>query len=505
MASVIPDEIHALVPDELKSDYGIYWQEKTQRYYVYRDLGHIYDPKKGRSHPKRIPLGSIKDGTFSLSPSYKKNQEIAALKRQVSTLSGEESVDTVEETITKSGTKGLVKQIRKAVKEVGECRQEGKIEYPLETVLFVALLAACGGYTSAVSIAIYWRQNRAELTELLGDFPESDISHDTVNCILRLISPEHFQELLRRVTVPLVKTSCGRLLHIDGQAVEATKTVDSLAGRYVFNAYDSTNGLALASKLIGEKKNEISEAQNLLNMLDLQPGDIVTADAMNTQKSLAKYLHERGAHYCFAVKDNHPTLTSEIRALFSHTNPDQIESCEDVDAGHDRVETRRIRVICGRLLSKIFKTEWTGLGNGSIVLATTQTEKKSRTSIGTDRGEMQRYFITTLEATKENAAEMMRIVRRHWSIENDLHWVLDTAFDQGRIQCKNENYLQNRLTLNKMGLNILRAAQTAEQARGAKKISVKSYMQLCNTAGGALDVISLIPDVDSAMSEDVKG
>ena len=56
-----------------------------------------------------------------------------------------------------------------------------------------------------------------------------------------------------------------------------------------------------------------------------------------------------------------------------------------------------------------------------------------------------------------------------------------------------------------LGLNILRSARNAKLAHGARKFSVKPYMQLCNTAGGALDVISLIPDVDSTMIEDGKG
>ena len=50
MASKIHEEIHALVPEPIKKGgYGIYWNERSGRYYVYRDLAHVYSPKTKRS------------------------------------------------------------------------------------------------------------------------------------------------------------------------------------------------------------------------------------------------------------------------------------------------------------------------------------------------------------------------------------------------------------------------------------------------------------------------
>ena len=129
--------------------------------------------------------------------------------------------------------------------------------------------------------------------------------------------------------------------------------------------------------MIGRKKNEISEAVDLLKMLDLDSSDIVTADAMNTQRELVSYLHGRNVGYCLAVKENQPALASEIRAIFGTTHPDQSRTLSDLDADHGRIENRTIRVISGKLLSKVFKERWPGVHAGSLVEATTQTEKKS--------------------------------------------------------------------------------------------------------------------------------
>ena len=70
-------------------------------------------------------------------------------------------------------------------------------------------------------------------------------------------------------------------------------------------------------------------------------GKTVTADALLTQRKLARYLvEERGAHYLFTVKDNQPTLLADIRLLFeARGEPD---FCEPLTLEHGRLESRAI-------------------------------------------------------------------------------------------------------------------------------------------------------------------
>lgn len=53
----------------------------------------------------------------------------------------------------------------------------------------------------------------------------------------------------------------------------------------------------------------------VLESLDLT-GKTLTADALLTQRKLAGYLVQRGAHYVFIAKDNQPTLAADIRLNF---------------------------------------------------------------------------------------------------------------------------------------------------------------------------------------------
>ncbi|WP_353572735.1 ISAs1 family transposase [Candidatus Albibeggiatoa sp. nov. BB20] len=63
---------------------------------------------------------------------------------------------------------------------------------------------------------------------------------------------------------------------------------------------------------------------------------------------------------------------------------------------------------------------WTNLK--SIVALTAERELKGKVSKETC------YFITSLDAT--NPQYLGHIIRAHWGIENNLHWVLDYAFTE---------------------------------------------------------------------------
>jgi hypothetical protein len=76
------------------------------------------------------------------------------------------------------------------------------------------------------------------------------------------------------------------------------------------------SGITIAQVDVDSKSNEIPAAKELLEPLPLE-GMRITADALHTQRSLARFLVEdKGADYCFTVKDNQPRLKEDIDTLF---------------------------------------------------------------------------------------------------------------------------------------------------------------------------------------------
>ena len=63
-----------------------------------------------------------------------------------------------------------------------------------------------------------------------------------------------------------------------------------------------------------------------------------------------------------------------------------------------------------------------------------------------------RYFITSLKDVKLAAKAM----RAHWSIENNLHWVLDTVFDEDYCRVRKDNSAQNLNVIRKLVMNLLK-------------------------------------------------
>ena len=71
--------------------------------------------------------------------------------------------------------------------------------------------------------------------------------------------------------------------------------------------------------------------------------------------------------------------------------------------------------------------------------AATDTVKKNTREI---LGPQVRYYISSLRYDAPNLEQILhRAIRRHWTIENKVHWTLDMAFNQKRLQCTNAQYL----------------------------------------------------------------
>lgn len=462
----VSKEILDLIPQGCK----VNWNEKQQRFYVYKST-YYYSKEHKRSREQRTQVGTIVNGVFTYAKSYLLKQQIKDLKQEV-----------------KSSTAEIVNKTSEILSnEVVDPRQAAKVQYPLAYVYLVALLSSLSGQTSCVQIADYWSNHRAALETAFEDFPKQDISHDTVRRLLMLIDPEQFQSFYGRLVEPLLHKFTSRIVAVDGQAVKASRKSAERAGKYIPTFYDTENGIALGQKLIGSKENEITHAASMVEGLDLA-GCIVTADALNTQEKFASALIQRKADYCLAVKQNHKSLFYDMQLSFVDRTETRTLETEKVELGHGRIETRKISVLPGSCLPAALLKKWIGLDEGTIIKATTESVNKTTGEISS----LDRYYISSLNFLNAHIAEQCaRAVRRHWGIENDLHYVLDVNFYQDRTQCKNANYLQNRVLLNKWALGMIRKLQKEEETETGKEAkSVKRIMAKLQSPTAALEALT---------------
>ncbi|WP_370858172.1 ISAs1 family transposase [Parasutterella sp.] len=317
--------------------------------------------------------------------------------------------------------------------------------------------------TICTEIAEFWRQCRPLLSKTFPNFPDEEISHDTVRRITMIIGKDKNAALIERFVKMLRSKLSHPIIAVDGQAVRASRN-SAEHSPYVLNIMDADNELILAQQVIGEKNNEITHATKLISTLDIQ-GAIVTADALNTQTEFAAKIIAEKADYCLALKANQDLTYEQVRGFFELGTHDYKTARPSVTDQSGKITKRKTRVLPGSLLPKEIRDKWVGLEEGSIVETVTDTVRKSTSEVLEPQV---RYYISSLRYEAPNVEQVLhRAVRQHWTIENKGHWALDMAFNQDRLQCTNAQYLAGRTLLNKIALNFTTKIQTRlEEATG---------------------------------------
>lgn len=363
-------------------------------------------------------------------------------------------------------------EVRKTIEEACDktaidTRKESRVVFPFDELACVAMMSSLSGRSDAYSMSQYYTTNKQWLdTNLLSPGLPDTISHDTFRAHLLMLDPKRFDEFYSELLGKFVVDNDEkiRVIACDGQAVRATGRIgrdgQKHGVKYFMNVFDTGALLCLCHKLIPKKKNEISVGFQMLDGIDVR-GAAITADALNTQTCFVNSILNAGADYCLAVKDNQEFMAGELMALFNTTNPDHIKThIFECECAHGRVEQRTVKVIPGRFLSRQLKDKWRGLAEGSVVMVTCErTNKRSRkTSLES------RYYISSL--SNRQPSLFGEIIRRHWFIENKMHWMLDCNYLQDRISGSSENYLCNRSALNNLSLGILYRYQSWLAAKG---------------------------------------
>jgi predicted transposase YbfD/YdcC len=180
----------------------------------------------------------------------------------------------------------------------------------------------------------------------------------------------------------------------------------------------------------------------MLDAIDIAGLDI-TADALLTQRDLAKYLVARGAHYHFSVKGNQPTLQENIRLLFAPRGP--AHYTETSAAEHGRIETRRIW--CSSRLNDYL--DFPHVGQVFLIEREVICKKSGRQRAEVALG------LTSRTADQAPADDLLRINRGHWSIENSCHHVLDMTWDEDRCRIRTGYGPENTSRLRRFAISIL--------------------------------------------------
>ena len=313
----------------------------------------------------------------------------------------------------------------------------------------LVVVALCGTIAGADSWADIERFGKQRLTWLRTFLPlvNGIPSHDTFGRVFSLLDPAQLVTCIQQ-WLDDVGREIGKHIAIDGKTLRGS--FDKAAGQnplHLVSAWACEARLTLGQVATEAKSNEITAIPLLLELLNLK-GATVTIDAMGCQKEIAAKVVERESDYLLALKDNHPKLDEAAgeaftAALEADVPPSDLRRHVTVETSRGRQERREYFAMPAPRTLPGF-ADWAKLATIVMVIRITTVN-------GRETGEAS-YFVSSLPPKVKTLAKR---IRQHWSIENQLHWVLDVNFTEDASRIRKRQAPQTSAMLRRLAVSIL--------------------------------------------------
>lgn len=317
-------------------------------------------------------------------------------------------------------------------------------------IICIAILAVICDANDYEEIEAYGLSKEAWLNSFLA-LPHGIPSYDTFRRVFSVLNAEAWQSCfvnwVRSLDLPISETE--DVLAIDGKTARRSRDGD-LGGLHTVSVWSSQQGIVIGQQQTTSHSNEITVLPELIESLDIA-GAVVSIDAMGTQKQVAWAIKEHDGDYMLALKSNHPKLYQDVTWLFEDAaSHDWLgishDYYETTDKAHGREEHRRVWVLDDlSILDDDTLRAWRGLQSVACVAST----RRIKGRISTEK----RYYLSSLPLDAKRAAHA---IRSHWSVENNLHWVLDMSFREDESRVRKGHGQANWVTLRHIALNLLK-------------------------------------------------
>ena len=355
-------------------------------------------------------------------------------------------------TIKKDNGQRKIKAVRKtfstAVTAIDDPRT-WEVDYPLREILFTALVAVCCGSESYDDFETFGKEQLRWLKKFFP-FKNGTPSHDTFNRVFELLDP-HSLEKAYRLLVEGLKIRNTKHIAIDGKASRGCYKIKGQSLLHVVSAWDSDNSIALGQlKTKNEEGKDVGEYHTipaLIEVLDVRDA-VVTIDAGGCYENIVDAVVEGDGNYLITIKGNQPTLLNEAKSALSEAEShgfEGVDCYQESDRGHGRIEERTYYAVPVPEDSEL-RQKWQHLA--TFVMGIFYRTLKGKTS------KEVRYMMSDLPC--EEVQRLGRCFRKHWGIENRLHWVLDVSFGEDANRTRTGNGAENLGKLRRLAIGLMR-------------------------------------------------
>jgi len=218
-------------------------------------------------------------------------------------------------------TRFPVEQLMERIRRISDPRMARGIRHRFEVVVGIAVCAVLCGARNYRAIGDWAAGLGREVLRRFGSNRASAPSESAIRRLLQAIDAEETDRHLGQWLLGMQLLE-GKAIAIDGKTLRGS-TDGKTAAVHLLSAVVHKEGIVIAQVDVDGKTNEIPRTQPLLEPLKLE-GAVVTADALLTQRGIAKFLVEqKQADYVFTVKGNQPTLLEDISDVEFKKNSSQ--------------------------------------------------------------------------------------------------------------------------------------------------------------------------------------
>ena len=353
--------------------------------------------------------------------------------------------------------------------EVPDPRHKKGKRHPLVSILALIVIGLMSNHKGYTSIAT-WARNQPELAKALGFRSPKTPCAATIHNLLKRLDVVSLEASLTKwvfsklENFQVLKTKSLEGVAIDGKELCGSKNPETGYRTHLLSAVSHELAITLTQCAVSEKTNEIPISTELLKAFDVV-GKVVTTDALLTQRSFCQEILDQQADYALPVKENQKQMHDDIQDLFeplSETDTPEVEKrrFENLHTQteahldtHTDVEKSRGFITTRTLTASTLLTDyinWPGLAQ--VYQYRSQREHKKTGEITHHT----QYGITSLSPETASAKDLLKLRRKHWTIENKVHWMRDNVLGEDASQARTGNLPHVMAALRNTALAVLR-------------------------------------------------
>jgi predicted transposase YbfD/YdcC len=368
--------------------------------------------------------------------------------------------------------------------QIPEYRQARGQRHPQLALLLLICVAMLCGAQGQSAIADWGRFCGPAWLRRLGFTRPHGPSQPTLSRLFQRIPYRTVEAVLARWAEQVLRlrpTAAGdpEGVALDGKALRGSQRQGAVDA-HLLSAFSHRLGVVLGQVGVPDKTNEIGAAGEFL--LDLMlAGRVVTADALLTQREVARTILASGGDYLLVVKENQPTLHADVVATFAPAADDTglVGAACTVTQHGGRIEQRRLTAST----ALVGYSDWPGLQ---------QALRLERRVLHKGTGRLLHaevaYAITSAPPQRATPAQLLALWRGHWSVENQLHYIRDVVFAEDRATVRAGHAPQVMAAFRNAAVGLIRALGTTKITEATRHFRAQPR--------AALRALGALPDLE---------